>query len=282
MSDSILLSVEDGLAHLTFNRPDRLNAMDFEMGGRWRDLAHQVTSDASVGAILLDAAGPAFCAGGDVIAMATSQATGADVSGAAARIHDGIRTFVESDKPIVAAVQGAVAGGGLGLMLTADYVVASDAAKFVSRYANIGLTPDLGVTTLLPAAVGQRRALALLLQDRTLSAAEALDWGLVAEVLPAAEVAARARAVAQFWLDGATGAFGQAKRLVRSGAARGFADNLADEASTIGSRFETGESQARVAAFASASRSAAAKAAASQAVASQDAGSKDAASKEQA
>ena len=132
--------------------------------------------------MILDAAGPAFCAGGDVFAMATSNATGADVTGAAHVIHDGIRTFALSDKPIVAAVQGAVAGGGLGLMLTADYIVAADSAKFVSKYANIGLTPDLGVSTLLPAAIGQRRALQLLLQDRTLSAAEALDWGLVAEV----------------------------------------------------------------------------------------------------
>src|SRR3546814_2448862 len=78
-------------------------------------------------------------------------------------------------------------------MLTADYVVSSDAARFVSKYANIGLTPDLGVSTLLPAAIGQRRALQLLLQDRTLSAVEALEWGLVAEVVPADQVAARAR-----------------------------------------------------------------------------------------
>ena len=137
-------------------------------------------------------------------------------------IHDGIRTWALSDKPIVAAVQGAVAGGGLGLMLSADYIVAADSAKFVSKYANIGLTPDLGVSTLLPAAIGQRRALQLLLQDRTLSAAEALDWGLVAEVVPAAEVAARAEQIARFWLENATAAFGQAKRLVRVGADRTF------------------------------------------------------------
>ena len=134
--------------------------------------------------MILDAAGPAFCAGGDVVAMATSGAGGEAVTATAHVIHDGIRTFALSDKPIVAAVQGAVAGGGLGLMLSADYIVASETAKFVSKYANIGLTPDLGVSTLLPAAIGQRRALQLLLQDRTLSAAEALDWGLVAEVVP--------------------------------------------------------------------------------------------------
>lgn len=254
MTDSILLSRDGGLARVTFNRPAYLNAMDFDMAARWRDIAHEVTSDAAVGAVILDAAGPAFCAGGDVVAMATSGAGGDAVTATAHVIHDGIRTWALSDKPIVAAVQGAVAGGGLGLMLSADYVVAADSAKFVSKYANIGLTPDLGVTTLLPAAIGQRRALQLLLQDRTLSAAEALDWGLVAEVVPVADVAGRADQIAHFWLENATVAFGQAKRLVRVGAHRTFEENLADEAATIGARFDTDEARLRVAAFAAASR----------------------------
>jgi 2-(1,2-epoxy-1,2-dihydrophenyl)acetyl-CoA isomerase len=258
MTDSILLDIDGGLARVTFNRPSFLNAMDFEMGGRWRDVARAVTEDPSVGAVILDAAGPAFCAGGDVVAMATSGAAGSDVTATAHIIHEGIRTFALSDKPIVAAVQGAVAGGGLGLMLTADYIVAADSAKFVSKYANIGLTPDLGVSTLLPAAIGQRRALQLLLQDTTIDAATALDWGLVAEVVTRDEVASRAEAVARFWLDNATAAFGQAKRLVREGADRSFADNLDDEARSIGSRFETPESRVRVAAFAAASAKSAA------------------------
>jgi 2-(1,2-epoxy-1,2-dihydrophenyl)acetyl-CoA isomerase len=252
MSDSILFSVDDGLARVTFNRPASLNAMGFEMAERWREVAREATA-VGVGAVILDAAGPAFCAGGDVIAMGSSGASGADVTATAKVIHEGIRTFVEAPVPVVAAVQGAVAGGGLGLMLAADYVVASENAKFVSKYANIGLTPDLGVSTLLPAAIGERRALQLLLQDRTLTAAEALDWGLVAEVVPAAELAARAEAVARFWLDGATAAFGQAVRLVRTGAGRSFAANLDDEAETIGAAFDTPEARARVKAFAAAS-----------------------------
>src|SRR5436190_18868207 len=96
-TDSILVRVEGGLARVTFNRPEFLNAMDFEMGARWREVAHEITRDASVGAVILDAAGPAFCAGGDVIAMATSEATGADVTAAAHVIHEGIRTFALSD-----------------------------------------------------------------------------------------------------------------------------------------------------------------------------------------
>lgn len=253
MTDGILLEIADGLARVTFDRPASLNAMDFPMARRWREVAHEVTGDSSVGAVILDAGGPAFCAGGDVVAMSTTGSTGADVTATAEVIHDGIRTFAEAPLPMVAAVQGAVAGGGLGLMLTADYVVASENARFVSRYANIGLTPDLGVSTLLPAAVGQRRALQLLLQDRMLTAAEALDWGLVAEVAASADLSARVDEIARFWLDGATAAFGQATRLVRVGAGRTFTDNLADEAATIGAAFDTPEAKARVAAFAAAS-----------------------------
>jgi 2-(1,2-epoxy-1,2-dihydrophenyl)acetyl-CoA isomerase len=252
MSDSILLTREGGLARVTLNRPASLNAVNFEMGTRWRDIAREVTSDPSVGAVILDAAGRAFCGGGDVMMMASSG--GGGVSATAEVIHDGIRTWVLSDKPIVAAVQGAVAGGGLGLMLSADYIVASDSAKFVSKYANIGLTPDLGVSTLLPAAIGQRRALQLLLQDRTLGAQEALDWGLVAEVVPLSDLAGRAEQVARFWLENATAAFGQAKRLIRVGAHRTFEENLADEAKTIGVSLDADESKVRVAAFAAASR----------------------------
>lgn len=252
MTESILYTREGALARLTFNRPASLNAMGFEMGQRWRDLAQEAVSDDSVGAVILDANGPAFCAGGDVVEMATSGAGGSQVTAMAGVIHDGIRTFIESDKPVVAAVQGAVAGGGLGLMLTADYIVASGRAKFVSRYANIGLTPDLGVSTLLPAAVGQTRALRLLLEDLTIDAETALEWGLVTEV--ADDPGARAAEVAAFWLEGATGAFGQAKRLIRAGARRSFAENLDDEAQSIGARFDTAESQMRVAAFAAASR----------------------------
>ncbi|CAN5478718.1 enoyl-CoA hydratase/isomerase family protein [Microbacterium sp.] len=254
MSDSILLTREGGLARVTLNRPASLNAVNFEMGTRWRDIAREVTSDPSVGAVILDAAGRAFCGGGDVMMMASSGGGGGGVSATAEVIHDGIRTWVLSDKPIVAAVQGAVAGGGLGLMLSADYIVASDSAKFVSKYANIGLTPDLGVSTLLPAAIGQRRALQLLLQDRTLGAQEALDWGLVAEVVPLSDLAGRAEQVARFWLENATAAFGQAKRLIRVGAHRTFEENLADEAKTIGVSLDADESKVRVAAFAAASR----------------------------
>ncbi|HEY1105636.1 MAG TPA: enoyl-CoA hydratase/isomerase family protein [Agromyces sp.] len=252
--DAILLDVTDGLARVTLNRPARLNAVDPDAIARWQAIAHEVAERDDVGAVLLDASGRAFCAGGDVVAMSELAAEHDDaatvITELADRIHDGHLTLRESAKPIVAAVQGPVAGGGLGFMLVADLVVASEQATFASRYSDIGLTPDCGVSTLLPEAIGTRRALELTLTRRTLTAAEALDWGLVTEVVAHDDVADRARAIARSWLDGATGAFGQAKRLVRSGLARPFREALDDEARTIGAAFATPEAQARVATFA--------------------------------
>ena len=255
--DPILFEVRDGLAHVTLNRPSRLNAVDPDAIGRWKAIAVEIAERDDVGAVLFDAVGRAFCAGGDVRAMSelagTTDAPGQTITALADVIHDGHRALRESAKPIVAAVQGPVAGGGLGFMLVADVIVASDRATFASRYSDVGLTPDCGVSTLLPEAVGTRRALELTLTSRTLTAAEALDWGLVTEVVAPESLDARAREIAGAWLAGATGAFGQAKRLVRSGPTRSFQDSLDDEARTIGAAFETPDAQAAIARFASGS-----------------------------
>lgn len=249
MTDSILFDVTDGLAHITLNRPERLNAIDADAARRWKDIGAEVAERDDIGAVLFDAAGRAFCAGGDVRSMADTAAS-TDIEAHADTIHDGHRSLRESSKPVVAAVQGAVAGGGLGFMLVADIIIASDQAHFSSKYSDIGLTPDCGVSALLPEAVGARRALELTLTSRRLSAAEALDWGLVTEVVAADAVAARAREVADGWLAGATASFGQAKRLIRSGLSRSFQDALDDEARTIAASFAMPEAQQRIAAFA--------------------------------
>lgn len=256
--DAILFDVSDGLAHVTLNRPARLNAVDPEAIGLWQSIAHEIAGRDDIGAVLFDANGRAFCAGGDVVAMSMLAADEPDagrvIQRLADQIHDGHRTLRESAKPIVAAVQGAVAGGGLGFMLVADLVIASERASFASRYSDVGLTPDCGVSTLLPEAIGTRRALELTLTSRRLTAAEALEWGLVTEVVAPDAVAPRAREIADAWLGGATSAFGQAKRLVRSGLGRDFQVALDDEARTIGAAFETPYARAAVAEFAAAAK----------------------------
>lgn len=260
MSDAVLFTVDEGLARLTLNRPASLNAFNAEVAHAWRDATTEAVSRDDVGAILIDARGRAFCAGGDVREMATNTGSGAELTAFARVINDGILALTSSAIPVVAAAHGTTAGGGLGILMCSDYAVVGGRSQIGSLYANIGLTPDLSVSAQLARAIGERRALQLVLQDRLLTASEAQEWGLVAEVVEADDaeaeadaVRARAEQIARFWLAGAAAAYGQAKRLVRSQPARGFAEQLEEEAVTIGASFDTPDAAARIAAFAAAS-----------------------------
>lgn len=263
MTDPILFTVDQGLARLTLNRPASLNAFDADLAHAWRDATAEAIARDDVRAILLDANGRAFCAGGDVLAMASGMGGGEDITALAHVINEGILSLTTSSIPVVAAAHGTTAGGGLGILMCSDYAVIGAGSKIGSLYANIGLTPDLSVTAQLARAIGERRALQLVLQDRMLSADEAVEWGLVAEAVPGPEgadadaeadaVRERAEQVARFWLKGAAGAYGQAKRLIRSQPARSFAEQVAEEARSIGEAFDTPDAKARVAAFAAAS-----------------------------
>lgn len=261
MAAKIQLTIDSGIAHLVFANPDKRNAIDFDAGQQYRDACVAAVSSDEVRAILITALGPAFCVGGDLLAMARSgvsgapgseeQVTGAQVTAAAQIIHEGIASLVGSSKPIVAAVRGAVAGGGIGLMLAADYVVAGADLRVSGSYADVGLTPDLGVSTLLTRAVGERRALEMLVGRRELDSSTAHAWGMVAEVTDDPD--SRATALARQWAEGPSRALGEAKRLVRTSGNRDFAASLDDEARSIGAAFDGDDSRARIAAFAAAS-----------------------------
>lgn len=260
MTDPIRFTVDRGLARITLNRPQRLNAFNSDLAHAWVEATREATSRDDVGAILIDAEGRAFCAGGDVIEMAQSMSSGSDITALADVINKGIRALTESKIPVVAAAHGTTAGGGLGIMLCSDYAVVGSDSKLGSRYANVGLTPDLSVSAQLARAVGERRALQLVLQDRMLSAYEAESWGLVAEVVDQGEssdiasaVRFRAEEIAHSWLRGAFRAYGQAKHLIRSQPSRTFVEQLTAEAASIGTFFDTDDAKARVGAFASAS-----------------------------
>jgi 2-(1,2-epoxy-1,2-dihydrophenyl)acetyl-CoA isomerase len=249
MNDSILCDVADGIARITLNRPDRLNAFSEEVAEAWAAVTTATVARDDVRVILLAGAGRAFCAGGDVRAMAAGGYDSADIERLAHLINSGQTALLDSAIPVVAAAHGTTAGGGLGILLNSDYAIVGESSKVGSIYAKLGLTPDLTVTALLARAVGERRALQLVLQDRLLSAEEALDWGLVAEVVPDDQVHARAEAVARFIVEQSPDARGQAKRLVRAAYGRSVTDTLADEARTIGRALGGDEAKTRISAF---------------------------------
>jgi len=250
-ADPVLFHTDAAIGFITLNRPERLNAFNADMAAAWAEAASSAVADPDVRAIVIQAEGRAFCAGGDVLAMAEGGgAVGGGVEELAAVINGGITALVQSSVPVVAAVQGTAVGGGLGILLSSDYAVGAVDARIGSLYADMGLTPDLSVSAHLTRAVGERRALQLTLTSRLLSADEALDWGLLAEVTNADQVRTRALAVARGIAEGAAWAYGQAKRLIRSAATRTFAEQLAEEARTIARAVGTPDAAARMSAFA--------------------------------
>ena len=249
MTTAVLLNIEDGIATLTLNRPGSLNAFSAEMAEDWAEATHIAAGSPDVHAIIVAAEGRAFCAGGDVRAMAAMENRGEQIRDLALRINQGILSLVESTKPVVAAAQGATAGGGLGILLSSDYAVIGESSKVGSLYGGVGLTPDLSVSAQLGRVVGERRALQLVLQERMLTAAEAVEWGIAAEKVHDDQVLTRAQEIARQWVENAY-AYGEAKRLIRSQPERTLRDQLEEEARTIGVASITPEGEKRIQAFA--------------------------------
>lgn len=206
----------DGIGRIALSRPEASNAIDLQTALSLGQAVSQAVTDPAVRVILIEGEGPRFCAGGDVAAMAAADDKPAAVRGLAESLDAALLTLDGSDKPVIAAVRGAAAGAGLGILLACDLVVAARTAKLVTAYTSVGITPDCGVSWLLPRAVGQQRALELVLTGKALSAEEAQAWGLVTRVVEDTELEAEAEALATRIAALPPFATGQARRLIRS------------------------------------------------------------------
>ena len=250
-----LLSVSDGVATIRLARPDAGNAVDLLTAFALRDAVGAVARAVDqVQVVVLRADGRLFCAGGDVRAMAAAPQRGDFVAELAGVLHEVLEGLRALPVPVVAVVQGAAAGAGVGLVLASDVVLAADHATFVAAYPTVGLSPDCGVSALLPGAVGARRAALFLLTGTPIDAATALDWGLVTEVCPAQDLEARAGEVVAAIAALPREAVGQAARLLRVAGERPYAVQLADEAATIARLAAGAEAGALLASFAAPAR----------------------------
>lgn len=210
---TIRIERHGAVAQITLARPERLNALTPEMMEQLSEATLALQKDASVRAVLLCGDGRAFCAGADVGGM-----TGFDVVAGRARIqraHRVIAGLANLDKPVIAAVRGATVGVGWSLVLACDLILASDTAKFSLVFKKIGLAPDGAMAYFLTQYIGMLRARELMMSARMVPASEALQLGLVNEVLPDAELDARAMALAQELAESATFALAMGKRLFR-------------------------------------------------------------------
>ncbi|MET1062902.1 MAG: enoyl-CoA hydratase/isomerase family protein [Aeromicrobium sp.] len=243
-------SIVDGIGRIVLTRPDQSNSFDLPAAQDMAAAVEAVSGD-EVLAITLTAEGKRFCAGGDVTSFAAADEPSEYLLELANVLEGALRALADLPKPVVAGVRGAVAGAGLGVMLSADVIVASSATKLVMAYPGIGLTPDCGVSYLVPRAIGQQRALEFALTGRVLTADEARDWGLVTQVVEDDAVEARVDEIARRWATSAPGALGQARRLIRSSWDTPGPEQGADESATIAARIVTDEAQRLVKAFTS-------------------------------
>ncbi|WP_156067412.1 enoyl-CoA hydratase-related protein [Pseudonocardia halophobica] len=249
---AIEFEVAGGLATITLNRPKEGNAIDQVICEDLARAATRLAEDPGVRAVLLKANGPMFTAGGDIRVFT---ATPPERLPAQLRLmidpyHFAIERLTALDAPLVAAVKGAAAGGGLGLVGMADIVVAAEDAVFTTGYGAIGMTSDGGNSWFLPRLIGMRRTQELYYTNRRLTAAEALDWGLVTSVVPADEVDAEGERIAAGIAQGPTRSFGAIRRLLRQSFDTGLRDQLADEEQTIVDACGTADTLEGVTAFA--------------------------------
>lgn len=250
MSENLVnYSVADGVAHIELNRPAVSNSIDLPTALALDAAIEAAGSDDAVRAVLLTGAGKRFCAGGDVASMVAADDQPAFLLELAEALDLAARKLDGLAKPVVCAVQGAVAGAGNSVMLAADVIVAAASTKFVIAYPGVGLTPDIGASWLLPRAVGQVRALEYALTGKQLSAAEAREWGLVTTVVDDETVQDEARALAVKLAAGPVFALGQARKLIRGSWEKTREQAGADEARTIAEAVQTEDAQQRLAAF---------------------------------
>lgn len=236
MADTVLYEVSDGLATITLNRPEAMNALNIAAKVALREAVEAAAGDDAVRAVLLTAAGTrAFCVGQDLkehiglLAADREAGSGQTMSTVKEHYNPIVRALAGMPKPVVAGVNGVAAGAGFGFALAADFRVVADTAAFNTSFAGVALTADSGVSWTLPRVVGPGRAAGLLLFPRGIKAAEALDLGIANQVVPTAELPAEAERVARALAEGPTVAYAAIKEAVAFGLSHSLTETLDKE-----------------------------------------------------
>lgn len=231
--------VKDGVGILTLNRPEVLNSINRALTAEVRQTVMEVANDANVGVLLITGAGRGFCAGADLAEQAErpkGMSTGQGVaSGMRSSLNPMMTELYELKKPIITAVNGTTAGGGVGIALVADIVIAAKSASFISVFApKLGLIPDLGVTWHLPRLVGRARAIGMAMTGDKISAETAAEWGLIWKCVEDAALMDEAMTIARKLAAGPSNAFAQVRKALDAAGNNGYAAQLEYEAATQG------------------------------------------------
>ena len=254
-SELVKFSHQDHVGIITLNRPEARNALS---PGMFAELCQAVNAcqSSEVRAVVITGSGGSFCAGADVKDFVNRLESGG-AEGIRQHLKDLADTFHRDVilrirklvKPVIASIEGVAAGGGLSLALACDLRLASDSARFLMAYANIGATADGGSTYLLPRLIGAGRAMEMYLADQPISAEQALQAGLVNRVFPAAELERSTLEFASRLAQGPTVAFGRVKAMFDSSWDASLSSQLDAETEAISSITMTADFQEGIKAF---------------------------------
>lgn len=213
--ESLLFDVAEGVATITINRPAAANAIDAVCAKEFFHAAALCDDDPAVRAVVLTGAGKMFCAGGDLGAFAEAEGQARSLlKQIAGYLHMGLSRLCRCPAPVVGAINGTAAGAGFSLVMATDLAIAARSAVFTMAYTRAGLSPDGGSTYFMPRKIGDRRTRELMLTNRVLNAEEALEWGIVTEVVDDDQVVASATKLARELAAGPTLAHGAIKNLL--------------------------------------------------------------------
>jgi 2-(1,2-epoxy-1,2-dihydrophenyl)acetyl-CoA isomerase len=230
MFKTLLFSVMDNMATITFNRPEAMNSFDHQMAEELEQITEQVSLDDTIRAVLLKGAGPLFMAGGDIkFFYERLEHMPAGVMKIVRTLNASILNLMHMSKPVLASVHGSVAGVGLSLMLACDLIIASDKTKFTSAYSGIGISPDGGCSFHLPRLVGTKKAMEWLLFPDMFDAQEAKAQGLVNWVVSEDQLAAQTQNIMQRLVSGPTQSYIRIKRLVNGAWSSSLENQLEQE-----------------------------------------------------
>lgn len=249
--ETIDYRLSDGVATVCLNRSEKRNAIDPRMADEWLVVARRIADARSVRAVLICGDGPSLSVGGDIDSfLSETSTTYGDLLERMTRpFHEAFRVLSRIDAPIVTAAHGAVAGGGLGFVYAADLVLAAEGAKFLTAFAALGLSGDGGGTWHLPRLIGARRAAQAYLRNTPIEAAEALEWGLINEIVPADELRSRATALATDLAQGPARAFARMRALLRDSWHNDLATQLQSEIDALKATAQTADAAEALSAF---------------------------------
>lgn len=248
--NTIKFSIENRIATIVFNRPDAANGLNLELASEFAHATLLCDADPSIKAVILTGNGRFFCAGGDVKAMQVAElGPGAGVKQIADELHRALSVLARLDAPVIVAVNGTAAGAGFSTAVMGDLVLAAESAKFTMAYSNVGLSPDGSSSYFLPRLIGLRKTQELMLTNRVLTAQEALDWGLVTQVVADDELMNEANKLAEKFVQSALGSNGAIKKLLLASSSNGLETQMELEGRTIAECANSNDGKEGVAAF---------------------------------